>query len=70
MKKWITSMFVAMAVMMAFTNAPMAEETITEFRIGILGGENASDRLRSNECIRAKAEAILGVPTKIYAPAD
>jgi phosphonate transport system substrate-binding protein len=70
MKKWIKSMFVAMAVMMALTTTSMAEDTITEFRIGVLGGENASDRLRSNECIRAKAEATLGVPTKIYAPAD
>ncbi|MGF1445302.1 MAG: phosphonate ABC transporter substrate-binding protein [Pikeienuella sp.] len=43
---------------------------ITEFRIGILGGENASDRLRNNECLRAKVEAQLGVPTKIFAPAD
>jgi phosphonate transport system substrate-binding protein len=59
-----------MAVMLAFTTAPMAEETITEFRIGILGGENASDRLRSNECVRSQIEALLGVPTKIYAPAD
>ncbi|MCA1784494.1 MAG: phosphonate ABC transporter substrate-binding protein, partial [Desulfobacteraceae bacterium] len=70
MKKWITSIFIAMAVMMAFTTSSMAEDTITEFRIGILGGENASDRLRSNECVRAQIEALLGVPTKIYAPAD
>ncbi|MCF8074870.1 MAG: phosphonate ABC transporter substrate-binding protein [Desulfotignum sp.] len=70
MKKWITSLFVAMALMLAFTTAAMAEETITEFRIGILGGENASDRLRSNECVRSQIEALLGVPTKIYAPAD
>ncbi|MFO7989718.1 MAG: phosphonate ABC transporter substrate-binding protein [Desulfotignum sp.] len=70
MKKWITSVFIAMAVMMAFTTTSMAEDTITEFRIGVLGGENASDRLRSNECVRAQIEALLGVPTKIYAPAD
>lgn len=43
---------------------------IDEFRIGILGGENQSDRLRSNECLRAQAEDILGVPTKLFAPAD
>jgi phosphonate transport system substrate-binding protein len=47
-----------------------AAESITEFRIGILGGENASDRLRSNDCVRVKAEEVLGVPTKIFAPAD
>ncbi|GGB56265.1 phosphonate ABC transporter substrate-binding protein [Roseibium aquae] len=45
-------------------------QDITEFRIGILGGENASDRLRSNECLREKTEKLLGVPTKLFAPAD
>jgi phosphonate transport system substrate-binding protein len=66
-----TKLFVIglLAVLISVTGV-MAEETITEFRIGILGGENASDRLRSNECMRAKAEQVLGVPTKIYAPAD
>ncbi|MGF1500784.1 MAG: phosphonate ABC transporter substrate-binding protein [Paracoccaceae bacterium] len=43
---------------------------ITEFRIGLLGGENASDRLRSNECLRAAVEEQLGVETKLFAPAD
>ena len=52
------------------TASAAATETIKEFRIGILGGENASDRLRSNDCVRAKAEEVLGVPTKIFAPAD
>ncbi|MEM6421687.1 MAG: hypothetical protein AAF698_03785, partial [Pseudomonadota bacterium] len=42
---------------------------ISEFRIGLLGGENASDRLRSNECLRQYAEDLLGVPTKLFAPA-
>jgi phosphonate transport system substrate-binding protein len=43
---------------------------ITEFRIGILGGENAQDRMTSNECFRAHAEELLGVPTKLFTPAD
>lgn len=47
-----------------------AAEDISEFRIGILGGENASDRLRSNECLREKTEELLGVKTKLFAPAD
>ena len=68
--KWGKILLVAvMALLMAAAGAA-AQETITEFRIGILGGENASDRLRSNECLRLKAEQVLGVPTKIYAPAD
>ena len=48
----------------------MAQEAITEFNIGILGGENAQDRLTSNECLRAKMEAALGVPVKLFTPAD
>ncbi len=50
--------------------APAFAADFTEFRIGILGGENASDRLRSNECIRSQVEELLGVPTKVFAPAD
>jgi phosphonate transport system substrate-binding protein len=45
-------------------------EGITEFRIGILGGENAQDRLTSNECFRAKIEEALGVPVRLFTPAD
>ncbi|MEX0310876.1 MAG: phosphate/phosphite/phosphonate ABC transporter substrate-binding protein, partial [Tateyamaria sp.] len=45
-------------------------EGITEFRIGLLGGENAQDRLNSNECLRAYTEEALGVETKLFAPAD
>ncbi len=48
----------------------MAQDAITEFNIGILGGENAQDRLTSNECFRAKIEEALGVPVKIFTPAD
>lgn len=50
--------------------APAFAQDITEFRIGILGGENAQDRMTSNECYRAKVEKLLGVPTKLFTPAD
>lgn len=43
---------------------------ITEFRIGILGGENAQDRMNSNECLRTYTQDLLGVETKLFAPAD
>jgi phosphonate transport system substrate-binding protein len=45
-------------------------EGITQFNIGLLGGENAQDRLNSNECLRKYAEEALGVPVKLFAPAD
>ncbi len=61
----------SLAALAAATLASAAQaQEISEFRIGLLGGENASDRMRSNECLREKAEALLGVPTKLFAPAD
>jgi len=48
----------------------LAQDAIKEFNIGLLGGENAQDRLTSNECFRAKVEELLGVPVKLFAPAD
>ena len=45
-------------------------QEINEFRIGVLGGENAQDRLASNECLRAYVQDLLGVETKIFTPAD
>ncbi|MGM0584195.1 MAG: phosphonate ABC transporter substrate-binding protein [Pseudomonadota bacterium] len=63
------SIALAAVAAVAFAGAAGAQE-IDEFRIGLLGGENASDRLRSNECLREKTEELLGVETKLYAPAD
>ena len=49
--------------------AAQAQE-ITEFNIGILGGENAQDRLTAQECFRVMVEEKLGVPVKLFTPAD
>ncbi|MGB3246312.1 MAG: phosphonate ABC transporter substrate-binding protein [Sulfitobacter sp.] len=55
----------------ALSGAAFAEgPAISEFRIGLLGGENAQDRLNNNECLRIQTEEALGVPTKLFAPAD
>ena len=56
--KFVRNFAMAAAVAMtAFGAANVhAEDKISEFRIGILGGENQSDRLRSNECVRSKVE--------------
>ncbi|MEM9780106.1 MAG: phosphonate ABC transporter substrate-binding protein [Pseudomonadota bacterium] len=51
-------------------SAALAQSEVSEFRIGILGGENAQDRLNSYECLRAYTEEALGVETKLFAPAD
>lgn len=63
------TLVLALAASTALTAAASAQE-ITGFNIGILGGENAQDRLTSNECYRAKIEDALGVPVKLFTPAD
>ncbi len=45
-------------------------DNITEFRIGILGGENAQDRMNSYSCLQDYASEALGVDVKLFAPAD
>lgn len=66
MKKIITIALMSTAI----SSAAFADTSISEFRIGILGGENAQDRMNSNECLRSAIEDSLGVPTKLFAPAD
>ena len=66
----LTRILMAAAATFMIATSVQAQGKISEFRIGILGGENASDRLRSNACIEKKTEALLGVPTKLFAPAD
>ncbi|MFM7443899.1 MAG: phosphonate ABC transporter substrate-binding protein, partial [Tabrizicola sp.] len=65
MQKLLTA--TALTALMAM---PAFAEGITEFNIGILGGENAQDRLTSNECMRVMIEEALGVPVKLFTPAD
>ncbi|WP_415404076.1 phosphonate ABC transporter substrate-binding protein [Tateyamaria sp. SN3-11] len=59
----------ALATTTALSGAAFAQE-ITEFRIGILGGENAQDRLNSYSCLQGYTEDALGVEVKLFAPAD
>lgn len=63
------TLVLALAATTALTAAASAQQ-ITEFNIGILGGENAQDRMTSNECYRAAIETALGVPVKVFTPAD
>ena len=59
----------ALVASTALAGAVQAQD-ITEFRIGILGGENAQDRMTSNECVRAYVQDLLGVETRLFTPAD
>jgi len=44
--------------------------SIKQFRIGILGGENTQDRLKSYDGFQKLLEAKLGVPVKLFPSAD
>jgi phosphonate transport system substrate-binding protein len=59
----------ALAATTALSTGAFAQE-IEEFRIGILGGENAQDRLNAYSCLEGYTTELLGVPTKLFAPAD
>ena len=63
------TLVLALAATTALTAAASAQQ-ITEFNIGILGGENAQDRLTATECLRVKTEELLGAPVKVFPPAD
>jgi phosphonate transport system substrate-binding protein len=66
----MTKLFAAIVATTALVSPALAQDKIEEFRIGVLGGENAQDRMASNECYRAAAEELLGVPVKLFTPAD
>jgi phosphonate transport system substrate-binding protein len=67
MKKTIA---LALATTVLSTAAFAGGHGITEFRIGILGGENAQDRLNNNQCLADYTAEALGVEVKLFAPAD
>jgi len=60
----------ALAATTTLGTAATAQEAISEFRIGILGGENAQDRMNSNQCLADYTAEALGVETRLFAPAD
>ncbi|PIL18689.1 hypothetical protein P775_19140 [Puniceibacterium antarcticum] len=63
------TMTLAILATTALTSAAMAQD-IQEFNIGVLGGENAQDRMTANQCLADHATEALGVPVKIFTPAD
>ncbi|MCE0506426.1 phosphonate ABC transporter substrate-binding protein [Roseivivax sp. GX 12232] len=64
-----TTLAFALAAGTCLGTTAMGQE-IDEFRIGILGGENAQDRLNSYSCLQDYAAEALGVEVKLFAPAD
>ncbi|MFT5047190.1 MAG: phosphonate transport system substrate-binding protein [Porticoccaceae bacterium] len=65
MKKTL-AILIATTALSGLVNA----QSIEEFRIGILGGENAQDRMNSFTCLQDYTKEALGVEVKLFAPAD
>ena len=62
---------IAIALATTALAAPaLAESGLTEFRIGILGGENAQDRINNYSCLADYTKELLGVEVSLFTPAD
>lgn len=70
MKKIAFALMASVAFAASAAAPASAQDKITEFRIGILGGENAQDRLTSHECLKNYTAEALGVDVKLFTPAD
>ncbi|MGV6871683.1 phosphonate ABC transporter substrate-binding protein [Pseudochelatococcus sp. B33] len=46
------------------------KDTVKELRVGLIGGENASDLLTRNEAYRKLLESELGIPVKLFPATD
>ncbi len=66
----MTKTLAILAASTALFATSVTAQGITEFNIGILGGENAQDRMANQECFRVAIETALGVPVKLFTPAD
>lgn len=64
-----TLALLAVSTALALPQLASAQE-ITEFRIGVLGGENAQERMTNNECLARHTQDLLGVPVRVFTPAD
>jgi phosphonate transport system substrate-binding protein len=58
----------AATALLALAGAAAAED-LKEFRVGIIGGENEADRLKSYQCIVEKLPAVIGVEKVSLFPA-
>jgi phosphonate transport system substrate-binding protein len=53
--------------------APAAAQEVTQFNIGVLGGENAQDRMTANQCLAEYTAETLGLDVSdvnVFTPAD
>jgi phosphonate transport system substrate-binding protein len=64
-----TALFGTVAIAMSLVTGAASAEGITEFRVGILGGENEADRLRNFQCLADHLKTELGVEKVSLFPA-
>ncbi|SDW55588.1 phosphonate ABC transporter substrate-binding protein [Roseicitreum antarcticum] len=69
----LLGLIAASTALTALSSAAVAQDwraDLPTFRIGLLGGENESDRLRNNDCLRVALEERLGVPVEMFPAPD
>ncbi|GGB00286.1 phosphonate ABC transporter substrate-binding protein [Allosediminivita pacifica] len=66
----MNKLLAALVATTALAAPALAQGEITEFRLGVLGGENAQDRMATNQCFADKIADALGVEVKVFTPAD
>ena len=69
----MTKTLLALAATTAMTGGALAQDAVTQFNIGVLGGENAQDRLTANQCLAEYTAEALGLDpsdVNIFTPAD
>jgi phosphonate transport system substrate-binding protein len=69
-RRTLTALALASLLPDGLARAQDWKDTIKEFRVGILGGENTQDRLKSYDGFQKLLEARLGVPVKLFPSAD
>ncbi len=61
----------ALAATTALAAPAFAQDALDEFNIGVLGGENAQDRMTANACLADyTSEALGGIDVNVFTPAD
>jgi phosphonate transport system substrate-binding protein len=64
----LKKMLLAATAVLSIAGGAMAED-LKEFRVGILGGENEADRLKSYQCLVEKLPSVIGVEKVSLFPA-
>jgi phosphonate transport system substrate-binding protein len=69
-RRGFTSLALASIVAPGLARGEDWKAQVTEFRIGLLGGENTQDRLKRYDMFQKLLQETLGVPVKIFPAAD